>query len=1744
MSDEENANGNDETQRVEQLTFKMLDEPLAPDEAAELDQLLADPKAAKLHLALIQQEAVLRGGRSDFDITAAALEKVRRAHHATEQAARRDNAPSAQSRAWFAGKAFWGVLAAAATLIVAVTLPIAQWVDDVASQEVVVIGQNTLSPGVAGSLRVLVRDGKRQRPIAGAQVRLAVHDSDGRAVWRETIETDEQGFVLARPLLLASSPKGRYTLKARATSKLGASELSRSLNVQRRYRLFVTTDKPLYQPGQRIRIRVMALDSADLRPVAGRALQLEVRDAKHNKVMKKRLQTSRFGIAWADFQLAEQVNLGRYAISISAGDTSSERHVRVRRYRLPRFRVTLTSNRAYYLPGETVRGTLVARYTFGAPVANARVRLAAAELVAKPRTFASLEGLTDHAGRMRFELPLKRHFVGQAIAKGDAPVSLKATVQDSAKHEVSASRTITITAAPLRVEVIPESGELVPGVANRLYVVAAYPDGRFAEVRGTLRFQSKTQKLSIDGLGVVEVTPRGRNTWIELDARDSKGRAGRVARNLVIDRTSQALLLRPDRAIYRSGQTARLDVLAPGHSGLVFVDVVKQRRTLLTRHLVVKNGKATLALDLAPQLFGTLSLHAYRIRADGELLGDTRLIQVNRADDLRITAKLDRAQYRPGQRARLALTVKRRDGSPVQAALGLSGVDEAVFALSEARPGLVQVFFALQRELLESRYQRGVRLFADPTELVKGSAGDKPQRRASREMAGQALFAAASEPSPKAGQAHALLPPTAATTRYRQRRLVQKQFVKKRLHVTAATAAIALLTVFALIVLPLLWAGLPRSRPPLAGDPQRTKQLQQAVSRIGLWWSVGWHLPLIIIALMLIVPSNAAVVGGLALGGVAMLLSLSMQIRWVLQLRRLELSDELPLLQRLLASLPAAYIAALGAFFLLAVAQSHPRALNELTGVALVIATLLAATMVVAAVSVLSRSLAQPITTARRWTWVGLSALGLVVLLLVAGSFFVLVGGVKRAPDIRVSSKAAQDSMPSSGSSSTPAPSARARVRRHFPETLIWRPQIITDPHGKAELEIPLADSITTWRLGLDAVSAAGELGATSAALVVFQDFFVDLDLPLTMTQNDRVRVPVSVYNYRDEPLTVKLALDPAPWYRLTGPRTATVQIAARKAAVAHITLTALRPGKHKLLVRAQAGTVGDAVERAVRVRPDGKRVVRVASGRLLDKTEHALVIPQRAIKGASDLQLKLYPGAFSQLVEGLDSIFKMPHGCFEQTSSTTYPNVLALAYLEQSGHVRPELALKARSYINQGYQRLLTFEVDGGGFEWFGKSPAHTVLTAYGLMEFADMAKVHPVDPALIKRTREWLLSKQTAEGFWEPPRRGIAEGAINRQRGRRLRTTAYITWAALESLERTATPEARLGRALDYIVAAANKQNDPYTLALVANALLAGGRNDAARQVLARLEKSKHKRSSKSGVFWRSRTQGVTFSKGDVLAIETTALVAYALLKESAGSSAGKSSAGKSSSGTTLAALSWLVSQKDSRGTWHSTQATVLALRALLAGTRPPKLDAAEQVTVRVNGQVVRTIAITRQTVDLFHQVSLRDTLRVGKNRVTLALSGAKKSQPSYQIVATHYLPHTKRSTERKQQPLTIEQRFDATRLEQGNRLSATVTLRYHLPGSADMLIVDLGIPAGFAVEPGTFDLLVKHGLIERYTIAGSQVTLYIRGVSANKPLSFIYHLRAKYPVRVSAPPARTYQYYQPKIRDQTQPVRLTIL
>src|SRR5690606_29279999 len=154
------------------------------------------------------------------------------------------------------------------------------------------------------------------------------------------------------------------------------------------------------------------------------------------------------------------------------------------------------------------------------------------------------------------------------------------------------------------------------------------------------------------------------------------------------------------------------------------------------------------------------------------------------------------------------------------------------------------------------------------------------------------------------------------------------------------------------------------------------------------------------------------------------------------------------------------------------------------------------------------------------------------------------------------------------------------RVRRDFPETLFVAPSVITDGRGTAELEIPLADGITEWRVTAVAHTTDGRLGGNASGLRVFQDFFVDVAFPAELTRGDEVTFPIAVHNYLDDPQSVSIKLEPASWYTPLGETQRTIQLEPGHVASVGFPVRIERVGVHTLTVRAFGTKRADAVAR------------------------------------------------------------------------------------------------------------------------------------------------------------------------------------------------------------------------------------------------------------------------------------------------------------------------------------------------------------------------------------------------------------------------------------------------------------------------------------------------------------------------------------------------------------------------------------
>ena len=1599
---------------------------------------------------------------------------------------------------------------------------------------------------------------------------------------------------------------GAYTLEVLTKSALGEEKVRRSVNVRPGARVLLTTDKPLYQPGQTLHLRALVLRAFDLGPVGGKDLTLEVEDGKGNKVFKKVLKTSNYGIAAADFTLAEEVNPGDWRVRAVLEQQQTDKTVTVKRYVLPRFKARLKTDRTFYLPREVIKGELQVDYFFGKPVAGATVEVKASTFDVAFKPFATFKGKTDRNGHVTFEVTLPGYFVGLPLAKGNAMVRLQATVTDSAEHTERVGQMIPVSDRPIRISLIPEAGRLVPGVENTLFVAALYPDGRPAicsvgvwagkAARGKPLAKLETNEAGLAEMklvpapGQLHVGKVGEQTTnlfeVTTVARDSKGNGAMTRAALTVEPLGENILLRLDRALCKAGESLDVEVRASAGMSTVYLDVIKAGQVVLTRWLDVKDALARTKLELPANLCGTLEVHAYQVVGGGEVIRDSRIVYVNPADQLTVKMSADKDSYLPGRKAIVRFDVCDFGGKPTPAALGVLVVDEAVYALQEMQPGLEKVFFTLQKELLQPRVSSDFKPRQELADLVRGVGPQvrlpggnerirQPAIHPRQQQIARVLFASA---RPRVSGTRPIDPDEDFRTASNEKGSIRglpgtwiidpdasrKQKLAEQIKVLGDVLfdyALGQSTVL-------------RKNAETKSHEFRSDLLARAM-RQEKWASNLLENPL---GKTLTLDDLIRLEPALAPGPFALALT---------EVRLTRLGYELKQTAQGLTSRRYPRLDAWGRPIRIVKRTAKERRREGIIG--------LPAYTVVSAgpdgkFGTEDDVYYRPIRSdglGREWWRMRLVGVvetrlvrrdrflslgphfgrvanlgnglnmgggvgGLGGLGALGGGLGALGGGLgalRGAPNLGgMGAPGGGFRRPNRGgapgdrsipiASTTLGPvAAPPRVRESFPETLLWQPALITDEKGHATLEVPLADSITTWRLSASASSRTGLLGGGTLPLRVFQDFFVEPDLPVALTQNDEIAFPVAVFNYLKEKQTVTLTLKKEGWFELLdGGFKRTLTLEANEVKAIHFRIKAKHVGNLPLEVEARGSKMADAVRRLVEVLPDGKPSEQVFGDRLRGTIRHRLHVPKTAIEGASRLYVKVYPGVMSQVIEGLDGMLRMPTGCFEQTSSSAYPNILIIDYLKKLRRGSPALMLRAEALLSAGYQKLLTFERPGGGFDWWGSGEPLIWLSAYGLQEFADMARVYPVDPAINRRTRAWLMKKQAANGTWSSA--GTADARPFAAIGdEKLLLTSYVTWSLLSSRTQPAgwqnTPEyARLAKAIEYIREQAPRAENAYALALSANALACWDAKDKGTfavldRVLKKLDGKKVIQPDGKAIAFPADGQSLSHGRDDSLTVETTALTVLAMVKH-----------GRFTSSVNQA-LTYLARSRGRRGHWGSTQATILALKALLAGT----IEGAGESTpfvIKVHGKKAAEGKVTKDNPDVMQQFDLKEYLQPGDNEVSVEVKG--DTALMYQVVGRVFLPHARQTT-RARPTFEIDLGFDRTKLSTKDRIEATATLTYRGKTPTFNVIVELPIPPGFTADPADFATMVGAKKVQKFALTARGAILYLGSVKPGEKHSFVWSLRPKYPVKVGAPAAVVYEYYTPASRAQTKPVLLTV-
>jgi hypothetical protein len=688
--------------------------------------------------------------------------------------------------------------------------------------------------------------------------------------------------------------------------------------------------------------------------------------------------------------------------------------------------------------------------------------------------------------------------------------------------------------------------------------------------------------------------------------------------------------------------------------------------------------------------------------------------------------------------------------------------------------------------------------------------------------------------------------------------------------------------------------------------------------------------------------------------------------------------------------------------------------------------------------------------------------------------------------------------------------------RTDFRETIFWSPSVKTGADGTAKVRFHLSDAVTSFRATAEGVSAGGLPGRGEALVQSKLPVSLAVTMPLEVSAGDAIELPVTLANETTRPYQARISSDFGPAFKVTGGVPAQVELRAGERKSFFAQLTVVGGGKDPEAGRARIGietaNLKDEVARTIRVVPVGFPQEVSVSGTLEKRAAHAIELAG-AMPGTIEASITLYPSPLATMVAGTEALIREPSGCFEQASSTNYPNIMVLAYLEQHDAADAALVERTMTTLDRGYKMLTGYESPNKGYEWFGGDPGHEALTAYGLMEFADMAKVYgDVDQGMIERTRRWLMARRDGKGGYQRNARALDSfGQASPEV-----TNGYITYALTEAGE-TKIPEE-----IAYQERIARETKDPYLMALAASVLV-NVRAPGAQAAITRLRGMQAEDGSFAGA-----DHSITRSGGQALQIETTALAAMALIE-----------AGQAREPAARKAIDWLNANRDGFGSFSSTQATILSLRAMTAYADATRAtQSSGLVSLYVNGKKAGEIAFDKGRKDPLVFDDMAAQLRPGKNDIELRLDS--QTPLPYSVGISYRTPQPASSPEAQ---VRVATRLARDRVPLGEGVRMKVSVENTAESGIPMTLARVGIPGGLAFQTWQLDELKDKGVIDFFETREREVVLYFRSLAPKAVKEIDLDLLARVPGTFVGPASRAYLYYTDEHEHWVPPVQIAV-
>ncbi|MFP9099056.1 TonB-dependent receptor plug domain-containing protein [Flavobacterium sp. RHBU_24] len=659
-----------------------------------------------------------------------------------------------------------------------------------------------------------------------------------------------------------------------------------------------------------------------------------------------------------------------------------------------------------------------------------------------------------------------------------------------------------------------------------------------------------------------------------------------------------------------------------------------------------------------------------------------------------------------------------------------------------------------------------------------------------------------------------------------------------------------------------------------------------------------------------------------------------------------------------------------------------------------------------------------------------------------------------------------------------------------FRNCIYWNATVQTDTNGSAAFDYYNSDETATFTIWAEGTSYKGDLGLKKHSYAVKEPVETDLKLPLFTTQEDEIKIPLRVKNNSDKSLDVDALLSKSGYFETVGDNIQ-LSLTANESRVVYFTIKAVTAGQ-KIPVRVTLSASGHtvAIDKTIDIYSKGFPKTVNFSG---VKTGAENFVIQNPVPGSIESGIKFITNPYNSFSDGIESMLREPHGCFEQASSSNYPNVMALQLLTSRG-INDDVKKKALSLLKKGYEMLKGYESKSGGFEWFGGDPGHEALTAYGLLQFHEMQEFMDIDKDMINRSIKWLNKRKDGRGGYTQHSGLDAIG-----HGKYEVVNAYIVFVLSEMGQKE-----NISEEYRTALAEALKSKDAYRSSLVAIAAYNLGDMASYRKLLDNIKGEVAKLTHDKVEADATIVNSYDLSKS----IEWASLYAMAIMK------------GGNITPELPDVLNFIQSSKKLSG-FGSTQATALAMKAITNFSRMTKAGSSQaKITATINN-----VAVNISSVDDGGNISVNTTGNIngGTNSVNVNIENGKQVPYLFYVSYSSYQPE---NSPECQLSLKTGLTRSKIKVSETTRLEAQVTNNTNAPVANPL--VRIGIPGGTSPEIWQLKELVDKNVIAYYEIFGSELVLYLRSLNAREIRNINIDLKAQVPGMYKGIASSAYLYY----------------